>query len=38
MKKKIIDMLNEADERKVRLVYVYLRALLGFSKKGDKHE
>lgn len=29
MKNAIIELLDRADERKLRLVYVYLRALLG---------
>lgn len=29
MKNTIIEMLDKADERKIRLVYFYLKALLG---------
>lgn len=30
-RKLIIEMLEMADERRLRLVYIYLRALLGLS-------
>ena len=30
MKNQIIDMLEKADERKIRLVYFFIRGLLGY--------
>ena len=30
MKNQIMEMLNEADERKIRLVYFFIRGLLGY--------
>lgn len=30
-KRKIIEMLERADERRLRLIYVYVKALLGLN-------
>lgn len=30
MKNQIMEMLNKADERKIRLVYFFIRGLLGY--------
>ncbi len=30
-KRKIIEMLEKADERRLRLIYVYVKALLGLN-------
>lgn len=29
MKEQIIEMLNKADDKKIRLIYIYVQALLG---------
>lgn len=30
-KRKIMEMLDEADDRRLRLIYLYVRAILGLS-------
>lgn len=30
-KRKIIEMLDKADERRLRLIYVYIKAILGLN-------